>query len=159
MAANETILPTVLDRLLDGERGAGRTGIGIGVRELKESVARDLEWLLNSHQSLPERARALAESRTSNLAYGLPDYSQRSWTNQDDAEAMCEIIEEVVRTFEPRFAPRSIQVRYAASERVDDFRMRFRIDAVLRVEPLNEPVSYDTDFEPATGAIEVSRAD
>ena len=61
----------------------------------------------------------------------------------------------MIRTFEPRLLPRSIQVEYVPVDDKDDFRMHFRIQALLHMDPIVEPVSFDTSLELECGAMRV----
>jgi len=148
---------SVLDRLLAGESSTGGRGVHdqLGVRELRSAVARDLEWLLNSRRWVTWDLEELEEARESILTYGVPDFSTYSWRNQGDAKSISKVLEEVIRRFEPRLLPGSIRVELLPSGDVDDFQIRFRIDAVLYVEPIREPVSFDTDVDLAGNWIDV----
>jgi len=141
--------PSVFDRLM-GPRGVtaprGQLG-GIGLRELYAVVCRDLEWLLNSKRWFPEPLADLPEASESILTYGLPDLSTYSWRNSADATGIARMIEDVIRRFEPRLWARTVQVTPLPRGEVDDFSLHFRIDAVLQVEPIRAPVSFDTDVD------------
>ena len=52
-----------------------------------------------------------------------------------------------IRRFEPRLRERSVQVTPLPGNDADDFKLRFRIDATLEVEPIRTPVSFDTDVD------------
>ena len=157
--ANEDLRPSVLDRLVEGQgRSPGGRPQWYSARELKNAVARDLEWLLNTYCSLPEGIEHLAEARKSVLSFGIPDISVFSWTSDSDARTVCEMIEEAVRTFEPRLLPHSVRVELVPSRRADDFKLHFRIDAIVHVDPITEPVSFDTDILVDSLAFEVKQA-
>jgi type VI secretion system protein ImpF len=152
--APEILRPSVVDRLIarKGERAESRYFDGIDVRELKASVARDLEWLLNTRVWLPPDAaelRGLDEARESILTWGIPDLSTFSWASPQDCQAIAAIVERTIRTFEPRLLSRSVRVEILPGEDVADFSVKLRIHAVLHVEPINEHVTFDSsaDFE------------
>ena len=145
---------SVLDRLT-GDHGASSRFGTIGLRELKQAVARDLEWLLNTRVWWPGEFRDLEESQKSVLSYGIPDLSVYSWASAGDRERVCAKIEEAVKTFEPRLMARTVKASVAPSEDVADFSVRLRIEAVLHVEPYTEPVSFDTDIYVDTGEVDV----
>lgn len=151
---------SVLDRLLAGESSSGGRTVHehVGVRELRNAVARDLEWLLNSRRWVTWDLGELEEARESILTYGVPDFSTYSWRNKSDAQSISKLLEEVIRRFEPRLLPRSVRVEALPSGDVDDFRVRLRIDAVLHVEPISEPVSFDTDVDLDNSWIDVRGA-
>jgi type VI secretion system protein ImpF len=154
--SREILRPSVLDRLLEGYGTRSPSdGDGIGLRELKRAVARDLEWLLNTRCWLPSMPEELPEARESLLTYGIPDLSPYSWISTTDAEQVCRLMEQAIRAFEPRLLPRSVKVLFVPSDSVDDFAMRFHIDAVLHVDPITEPVRFDTNIDYETGVVDV----
>jgi type VI secretion system protein ImpF len=148
---DDALRPSILDRLIAGETGAGARSVYqyIGVRELRDSIARDLEWLLNTKLTRLLDLDRFPEAKDSILTYGVPDFSTYSWRNASDANAISRILEETIRRFEPRLLPRSIRVEVLPHADVDDFTLGFRINAVLDVDPIHEAVSFDTaiDFE------------
>ncbi len=155
-AGNEVLRPSILDRLTDtSKKSTTQSFEGIGVRELKQAVARDLEWLLNTRIWLPWQLDRLEEASSSILAYGMPDLSTFSWTVAEDARAIARKIEEAIRTFEPRLLSRSIKCEVLPSDDVSDFRLRIRIEAILDVEPINEPVLFDTGIDVAGGGLRI----
>jgi type VI secretion system protein ImpF len=142
-AAGEVRLAaSVLDRLLDDDPRTSREPVAArayGLRQVKQAVKRDLEWLLNTRRSFDD-APGLDEARTSVLAYGLPDFTAANVKSPADQTRMRREIEATVAAFEPRLQDVSVTLEMATtSERV----IRFRIDARLRVEPAPEPVSFD----------------
>jgi type VI secretion system protein ImpF len=152
----QTLLPSIIDRLTAPSGGA-RALEGISALELKRSVARDLEWLLNTRVWTPWNLEALEEVGRSILNYGIPELSSFSWTSGDDATAIKGLIENAIRTFEPRLLPRSIKTELLPGEDVADFRLRIRIEAILQVEPISEPVVFDTGMDLAGGGLRVER--
>jgi type VI secretion system protein ImpF len=153
--ATAILRPTLLDRLLEPKGSASHPAIGM--RELKRSVARDLEWLLNTKTTLPKQPAVaqLAEARASVLTYGVPDYSTASWSSGGDRRRICGEVAAAVRTFEPRLLPATVRVSVLPSGGIDDFSMRFRIEATLHVEPVSEPVYFDSRVDTATGEFSV----
>ena len=147
---------SLLDRLmLPPGSSRGGSQLVIGVRELRESVARDIDWLLNSKRFLDTDLEGLKEVRTSVLNYGMPDFSPTSWRNDKELSSLARTIEEMLRRFEPRLRPGSIKVTAQKPVEKDDMRPHFRIDAVLHVDPVNEPVSFDTDVDYESSRISV----
>ena len=152
----QTLLPSIIDRLC-APTGSGRALEGVSTLELKRSVARDLEWLLNTRVWTPWNLEALEEAGRSILNYGIPELSGFSWANADDASAIKSLIENAIRTFEPRLLPRSIRTEVLPGENVADFRLRIRIEAILQVEPISEPVVFDTGLDLDGGGLRVER--
>lgn len=152
----DILRPSILDRLI-GEGADGQRGLRpyMGFRELREAVGRDLEWLLNSKR-FPLELDDYDEAKASNLGYGVPDFATYSWSNHADARRIANAIEEAIERFEPRLAPGTIKVSIQPAGEVDDFRIRLRIDALLQVDPVSEPVSFDTAIDMNTTTFEVT---
>jgi len=126
------------------------------VRELREAVARDLEWLLNTRIWYPwENLDRLEEARASILTYGMPELSTFSWSAPEDARTIAGLIEKAVRTFEPRLLPRSVKCEVLPSRDVSDFSLRIRIEAILQVDPISEPVAFDTALDFGGGGLRI----
>ena len=140
-----------MDRLSGTHGGEG----SVGLREIKQAVFHDLQWLLNSRQWWPTGFEPLEEIPTSILNYGTPDLSTYSWISSDDRRRVCTMIENVIKTFEPRLIPRTVKVYLVERDAVDDFSVRLRIDAVLAFDPYTESVSFDTDIHVDTGAFQL----
>jgi type VI secretion system protein ImpF len=139
------LLPSVLDRLLDDrpEETAEPASVrGKGLRELKASVRRDLEFLLNARCNFVEIPEDLPEARRSVLLFGLPDFSTYNLSNPVGRQKLCRIVEKLVRQFEPRLT--RVEVAIVQDARSVDRSLHFRIDGLLRVDPTPEPVSFDT---------------
>jgi type VI secretion system protein ImpF len=155
----DVLLPSLIDRLCAAPTTAGGRAVleGQSVAELKRSVARDLEWLLNTRVWTPWNLGALEEAGSSILNYGLPELSGYSWTSGDDARTIKSLIETAIRTFEPRLLPRSIKTEVLPPQDVGDFKVRIRIEAVLHVEPISEPVVFDTGLDLEGGGLRVER--
>ncbi|HEY0007063.1 MAG TPA: type VI secretion system baseplate subunit TssE [Pyrinomonadaceae bacterium] len=145
------ITPSVLDRLLDFEPEMSRESAASrskSLRDLKQAVRRDLEWLLNTRQVADGLPAGLKEVNRSLAAYGLPDFSNVSTQNPSDQKLMRREIEDALRIFEPRLEDVVVTIEPTRStERA----MRFRIDARLKVEPAPEPVTFDTMLQLGTG--------
>jgi type VI secretion system protein ImpF len=155
---NQVLRPSLIDRLGAPSGASGRAALErIGVADLKRSVARDLEWLLNTRVWTPWNLEALQEAGCSILNYGMPDLSTYSWASADDARTIKALIETAIRTFEPRLLPRSIKAEIQPSEDVADFKVRIRIEAILHVEPISEPVAFDTALDLEGGGLRVER--
>lgn len=151
-----TVRPSLFDRLLAEPESATR-GVAptIDAQQLRDSVARHLEWLLNSRRPVLD-LEGLEESQNSLLTFGLPDLSHYSWRTPSDAHSVAQLIEKTIRRFEPRLAPESVRAEVLPSGEVDDFRLRLRLVALLDVDPVREPVAFDTEIDFHSSAIAVS---
>ncbi len=156
---DQPLLPSVLDRLLDDSPGETREAPRSRsqmLRELKHSVRRDLENLLNSRRPPRELPDDLPELRRSLVSYGVPDVTDLEGAGGGAREALRLTIEEAIRQFEPRF--KSVAVELLDNAEPLDRTLRFRIRAMIWAEPAPELAVFDTSVEPATGTIAVQGA-
>jgi type VI secretion system protein ImpF len=142
------LVPSVLDRLVDDQPGVGREPVTDRFQDLaglKRAVARDLEALLNTRQeTLEELPPEFEEVNHSILTYGLPDFTSMSLRSDRDRNHMRRAVEQAITLFEPRLT----RVRVTAEPpREHDQALRFRIEALLRVEPAPEPVTFDARLQ------------
>jgi type VI secretion system protein ImpF len=154
--ADQPLIPSLLDRLLDDdpsltrETAKSRTQV---FREMKQSLRRDLENLLNTRWRYRGWPESLEELDLSLAGYGIPDITGADLRSSEDRERFRGIIEETIRRFEPRFKSVSVEMRDPAEP--FDRTLRFRIDAMMYAEPAPEPVAFDSALQPATGTFEV----
>ena len=150
---SDVLRPSILDRLID-DSGASSFQ-GVTVRELKASVARDVEWLLNTTHSCPYDLSRYPEAQASMITYGLPDLSSFSWGDSASGDRIAALIEERIKRFEPRIQERSVRCAVQRADDVADFRLRVRIEAILHVEPILEPVVFDSGLDLAGGSFRI----
>jgi type VI secretion system protein ImpF len=150
----QPLVPSVLDRLVDFEPKISTEPPASRSRSLvqvKDAVKRDLEWLLNSKQTLGALT-GLPHLDASAWSYGLADLSASSLTSAVDRERLRLAIEAAIRRFEPRLE--GVEVT-PVEARASDRSIRFRIDAMLRVDPAPEPVTFDSMLQLTTKAFHV----
>ena len=150
-----SILPSVIDRMTDREPHIAAEPPAThsqSMRELKQSLRRDLEWLLNSRRNptpIPEGARYLPRSV---FAYGLPDITGVSLNSERDRQQLIHIIEDAVVAFEPRLTAVTVSLLPVETHaRI----LRFQIEGLLRTDPAPERISFDTTLKLASGIYEV----
>jgi type VI secretion system protein ImpF len=146
-----TIRLSVIDRLLGtatGAEGSGSTWSG-SVEALKQSLVRDLEWLLNTRRIAEPAPDRYPEVRRSVYHFGLPDVSSKSADSIEVQQALSRDIEECIRIFEPRLTDVRVGLRQSTEE--GSRLARFVIEALLRMEPNPERVVFDTVLETPTG--------
>ena len=162
----DSLRASLLDRLSRSphEAGAGSRARGaletVGLRELFDSVTRDLDWLLNAKLWFPAaELEGFEHVQRSILSYGLPDLSSYSWRIEADARTIARLLEETITRHEPRLREGSVRVTPVPAGSDDDLlRLRFRIDAVLEVEPIRAQVSFDTEVDFDSSQIDVRGA-
>ena len=143
--AGRRVLGSVLDRLLDGAGSPDPLGA------LRGAVHRDLESLLNARRPWRGIPSVHAAAQTSSLCYGVPDFTSGALNHREEREALRHEIELTIRRHEPRLT----EVRVRLRDEADRLRavLRFRIEAVLRVEPVVAPIAFDTTVHAATAAM------
>jgi len=156
ISEDQQLVPSVLDRLLDDqpeltrEPPKSRTQV---LRELKHSVRRDLENLLNTRWRCVNWPPNLDDLEVSLINYGIPDFTGTSMSTVASRDQLRHVVEHVVRKFEPRF--KTVKVRLLENADETDRSLRLRIDALLYAEPAPEPVVFDSQLEPASGNFSV----
>ena len=159
MGQDQLIVPSILDRLVDDEPDGGQEAPRNrfqNLRDLKASVLRDLQNLLNTrchHESWPP---GIDQLETSVVNYGLPDLSGENFSDTKRRDSFAQLMERVIRRFEPRFL--EVKVTFIASPDRTDRTVRFRIDAKLKADPVPEQMIFDSAVEPSTGTFEVAGA-
>lgn len=148
------VTTSVLDRLIDYEPEISRESLASrskNLRQLKQSVRRDLEWLLNTRQvaRVPEN---LKEANNSVATFGLPDFTILNIDSADDQKLIKQEIEEAIKRFEQRLEGVIVSVEPVRST---DRVLRFRIDARLKVDPAPEPITFDTVLQLGSGEYQV----
>lgn len=152
----QQLIPSVLDRLIDTEPGVSakpQWQRGQTLRELEQAVRRDMEALLNTRQSHPELSNATAEVARSVLTYGLPDFSYANPENRLQREQFRRAVEQAIARFETRLQQVRVELQEPKNEY--DRSLRLTIGAVLVVEPISEPITFDTVVSLQTGECEV----
>jgi type VI secretion system protein ImpF len=151
-----TVIASLLNRLTDENPGSTQEAVPLrlhDVDQLRASVAKDLEALLNTRReyldALPEH---YSEVERSVLLYGLPDFTSYSLKSQGDRQSVLQAVEEAIMGFEPRL--RDVRVQLIPEEGIGKT-MHFRVDGMLKVEPAPEPVTFDTVLHLSTQEYEV----
>jgi type VI secretion system protein ImpF len=135
---------SILDRLIDLDPGAPRESVPFrlqDIRQVKTSVVRDLENLLNTKWLVAEPPGAFRNLRESLWLYGLRDFSADNPKAPSVRQELRREIERTISRFEPRLRSVSVQLDVESEK---ERTLRFRISAMLIVEPLSEPVTFDT---------------
>lgn len=153
---DRALVSSVLDRLIDAdphqqhESPLSRTQV---LQQMKASVGRDLQNLLNTRCRATSWPAALEQLQQSLVAYGIPDCVGINTGSRDQQEQLRQMIQRAVETFEPRLF--KIRVTIADTDDPTDRSLRFRIDGMLRVDPAPEPVIYDSRLDATNGDFSV----
>lgn len=150
--------PTIFDKLFDNEpRVPTETNSlrRLNIEELKESVAADLEILLNSRRGhSDERLQSYTYATESILTFGIVDFVGLSLSNPADCHRICRGIEQTIQRHEKRL--RNVRVMLE-NDRYSTNTLRFCIHALLVVYPAREPVNFDALLQPTTQQYSVTR--
>lgn len=148
--------PSILDRLFDNDPN---NNVEVDrdqhqkLKDLRDSVRRDLVNLLNTRFRMIEPDDDLIEVKKSLLNYGLPDLATVNISDKVKRKEFIDHLETVLIEFEPRF--KSVKVNYMENSDSLDRTLRFRIDAVLYADPSPEMVVFDSILEPVTRTVDV----
>lgn len=126
-------------------------------RSLRESVVRDLGWLLNSVRlSSVQDLAAYPHAARSALNFGMPDLAGRTLTSIDVPALEAEL-REAILNYEPRLVPESVVVgvRDSATE-FGINSMQFTIDAMLMAYPAPLALCLRTEIDLETGDVSVA---
>jgi type VI secretion system protein ImpF len=154
----ETIVTqSVLDRLIDREPQNGSEAPmtrAQSVRALKAAVRRDLEWILNTRRIQDEAKDEYPECRRSLYNYGLPDFTAYSFANVNDRARLLRHLEETVRLYEPRLDNIHVVPVEVGNENLTRV-LRFQIEALLKMDPAPEQVTFDTVLQLTNGEYQI----
>jgi type VI secretion system lysozyme-like protein len=122
------------------------------LREIRQCVKRDLDWLLNSHNFKPQSdLDEYPEIQTSILNFGLPDLAGIT-ASSIDRRGMEKLLKQVLLNFEPRIIRRSLRVRLLAEGSIMDHNtLRFEIEGDLIAEPFPIHLHLLTQLELENG--------
>lgn len=152
----DNLVVSLLDRLVDLDPRQPHEPVQyrlMGLREIRALVVRDLERLLNSRQRILLPPSEYREVNNSVYVYGLRDFSAENPQNRSAMRKIRQEIEQTIAKFEPRLRNAKVQVEDAKDKRRS---LNFRITGILVVEPLSEPVAFDTFFDVKQGKYVIS---
>ena len=148
--------PSLIDRLIDLEPENRKEAPGSqsqSLRQLKDSVRRDLEWMLNTRRTPVEPSARAKELLRSSFCYGLPDLTGMALDTVQARGELARILETAIGAFEPRLrnVSAALQPQIAGSRE-----LRFQIEALLVMEPAPARVYFDTTLELISGEYRVT---
>lgn len=159
LTPRERLQPSLLDRLTDdapGEREEPRERRVLSPRRLKESVIRDLQWLLNtgdleSVQDLTPYPQVAA----SVINFGLPDLAGRHASGLDILTLERELRQAILR-FEPRILSGTLNIRAVVDEtQMTSNAIRFDIEGELWGTPMPQRLYLRTNLDLESGEVRV----
>lgn len=130
------------------------------LKEIRQCVIRDLDWLLNAHNySPPEELESYPEVIHSVVNYGLPDFTGLT-ASSVDVYQLEKVFRQALLDFEPRIMKNNLKVRLIADESMQDHNaLVFEIDAEVWSDPLPIHLHLRSEVELESGAISLAELD
>jgi len=146
--------PSLFDKLFD-DLPLGPARWRLSLEQLKDSVARDLEVLLNTRVVFNEAVRQAFPLAAGSVAgFGLIDFVGLSLASVHDRRRICDAIADSIAAHEPRLRDVSVELRLP---RQTVNALHFSIKAMLFVRPAREPVAFDALLQPTSLQYSVSQ--
>ena len=127
------------------------------MKRLRDSVFRDLEWLMNANSAeSTEDLEAFPEVRRSVYNFGLPNLAGKPMSSID-VESLSRQVAAAISFFEPRLTG----VRVTPDQRSSgsaSFALAFQVEADLWGQPLPQHIVIRTSIDLDTGVVSVSDA-
>jgi len=142
LTPRELLQPSLLDRLTDNhpERETDTLEERVmSLRRLKESVVRDLEWLLNTGALMAsDELVEYPEIKRSVLNYGIPNLAG-GWARTENSDTLERDLRQAILNFEPRILPGTLSVGVMVNEdEMSGNTIIFEIRGELWWQPLPE---------------------
>lgn len=155
MAISMRFRRSLLDRLLtaQGDEVDGLT-LTYSLEQLRESVARDVEALLNSRSAIDfDDLANMPHARKSVYCFGIRDFVGLLLKNGEEQRQIAASLSHAIGAFEPRL--RDVQVDFY--ERPGTISsLSFTIRAMLLAYPSAEPVAFDAVLQPTLSRFSVA---
>ncbi|MEN1678590.1 MAG: type VI secretion system baseplate subunit TssE [Planctomycetota bacterium] len=159
LAPSERLQPSLLDRLEDDEPDKRVEPVErrvLSLERLKESVIRDLSWLLNCENLTPVHDfQDYPDAATSTVNFGVPPHSGLVLNRGQRSELEEKLRESIVR-FEPRLIGSTVRVAAVVNETdTSSNALRFEIEATMWAQPLPLQLMVNAEIDPQTGNLSV----
>lgn len=156
----ERLQPALLDRLTDDEPDKpveSRAKRVVSTARLRESVRRDLAWLLNTTNLASVRdLSSVPEVLESTLNFGVPDLAGRT-KSTIKPEEIERVIRNAIWKYEPRLVRRTVQVKMVGEPSDIKFNnMCFIIEAELWAQPIPIRLFLRTELDLESGDARVT---
>ena len=120
----------------------------MSLQELRESVATDLEDLLNSRMAnFNDSIDAFPLVKKSIVQFGIIDFVGLSTANPTDRDKICQSIAASITAHEPRLKQVKVEMLLDGQNMGA---LCLSIQAYLNIHPLYEPVIFDALLKPTT---------
>lgn len=123
-------------------------GQGLSIQELRQSIAHDLEDLLNNRMTrLNQTEEHYPGIKNSILQFGIIDFVGLSTANPTDRDKICRSIEQSISAHEPRLKQVKVEMLINKNNMSS---LYLSISAYLNISPLYEVVMFDALLKPTT---------
>jgi len=162
LTPKERLQPSLLDRLTDDEpdqKQEAREQRVMSMRRLRQSVLRDLGWLLNSgNLGSVEDLEDCPMVAQSVVNYGLPDLAGQAASGMD-LPAVERALRQAIWDFEPRILRNSVKIRsVVAQDQMNRNAVAFEIEGELWAQPVPLHLFLRTEVDLDSGTFSVSDA-
>lgn len=150
---------SVLDRLFDDrprESSEVPPNRFQAIRQYKDAVMRDLEWLLNTRANPEQAGNDFPQLRDSSYGYGLADFTAMSLGSADARNELANVIRHTIELHEPRLTNVNVEVPDPDQVSMQKMKMKFTVTALLDMAPAPEQISFDTELELSRGSYAVT---
>ena len=157
---------SILDRIIGTDPAVNRSRTNstdyADLRDLQNTLHRDLTSLLNTRRSEQPIPSDFKEASRSVLIFGLPDFTACNGLDRTEQERIRREIENAIRTFEPRLSNVTVSLdrpgKTETQPKPAQATLRYHVRALLRIEPEPEPVVFDAVLEPDSGRVAVEHS-
>ncbi|MFK7853273.1 MAG: type VI secretion system baseplate subunit TssE [Granulosicoccus sp.] len=162
LTPKERLLPSLIDRLTDErpmDREETRHQRAGNIVSLRESVLRDLEWLMNTvNMESVIDFEAHPELENTVLNYGMPGLSG-STINDAERNSIKNLIKDAIEAFEPRIMKNTLRVTLINdNELLNPHAIAFQIEGTLWGRPMPEALFLRTELDLELGDVRVMEA-
>ncbi len=159
--SRDRLQPALLDRLIDDDRGSRQEPPELRTvtrQRLRQSVLRDLQWLLNADAGLADLPpdERFDHARRSTLNFGMPPLSGRLASKVAIAD-LERVLRQAIVDFEPRILPETLTVRGAPPQDPLGHHniLEFEISGRLWAQPYPLELLLKTDLDLETGLVQL----
>jgi len=152
LTARDRLQPSLLDRLTDLEpevRQEARERRVLSMRALRQSVQRDLAWLLNANGlASVQDLSAYPYVATSVINFGFPDIAGKTASGVDPLQ-LERLIRDAIWAFEPRILRDTVRVSSIVAEETTGRHntVSFLVEGDLWAQPYPERLYFRTELD------------
>ncbi len=160
LTARDRLQPSLLDRLTDLEpekKAEPRERRVLSMRALRQSVQRDLAWLLNANGlASVQDLTGYPYVATSVINFGLPDIAGKTASGMDPLQ-LGKLVRDAIWAFEPRILRDTVRVSSMQLEETTGRHntVSFIVEGDLWAQPYPERLYFRTELDLEAGEIRV----